>query len=157
MKNAIAGATLTTLLLVACESPKRFTTTMEVLQVEPLTDGTGAVARVSLELRYADCPGDSRRVIRAPKAFLACATGMKEGDRLKAELLSTWQSDRGSYRSDILRLGDCPLAQDPKDDANYELVQTCTDIVATGAVIGVRCDRTRSPELVAKCPWLRRR
>jgi len=71
--------------------------------------------------------------------------------------VTSYQSDRGVYRADLTRLGDCTLKQDPKDDANYEMVQTCSDIVATGAVVGVRCDRTRSKELVVKCPWLRRR
>ena len=37
------------------------------------------------------------------------------------------------------------------------MVNTCVDVVTTGAVVGVRCDRTRSKELVDKCPWLRRK
>lgn len=143
--------------LVGCESPKRFTTTFEVIQVEPFKDDKGETAKMSLELRYADCPGDTHRVLHADRAFATCAPQVKSGDKLKAELVSTWQSDKGFYRSDVIRLGDCPVKQDPKEEANYELVQTCTDVVTTGTVVGVRCDRTRSKELVAKCPWLRRK
>jgi hypothetical protein len=148
---------LATPLLAACESQKHFTTTMEVLQVESFKNESGAPQKLAIELRYAECPGDARRVIQADKAFAACNPNVKSGDKLKAELVSTWQSERGSYRSDVVRLGDCPMKQDPKDEAAYEMVQTCTDITATGTVVGVRCDRTRSKELVAKCPWLRRK
>jgi len=156
--RALLPVALGLLLVVAgCESPQRYTTTMEVVQIEPLTDGTDATTRVGLELRYADCPGDNRRVLRADKAAAACVAKHKPGDKLKAEIVTSYQSDRGVYRADLTRLGDCTLKQDPKDDANYEMVQTCSDIVATGAVVGVRCDRTRSKELVVKCPWLRRR
>jgi hypothetical protein len=152
-------ATVVCALAVAagCESTKRFTTTMEVIQVEPFRDENGNVAKFGLELRYADCPGDARRVLHADKAFAACSHTIKAGDKLKTELVSSWQSDKGSYRSDIVRLGECTLKQDPKDDANYEMVQNCTDVIATGSVVGVRCDRTRSKDLVEKCPWLRRK
>jgi hypothetical protein len=150
------GLVVSTLVL-GCESPKRFTTTMEVLQVEPFKDDKGQTVKLGLELRYADCPGDARRIINADKKFVACSGSLKPGDKLKTELLSTWQSDKGSYRSDIVKMGDCAMKQDPKDDANYEMVSTCTDVLATGTVVGVRCDRTRSKELVNKCPWLRRK
>src|SRR5262245_7641295 len=131
-------------LLVACESPKRFTTTMEVIQVETFKNDTGVPEKLSLELRYAECPGEAIRVIQADKAFAACNPGLKSGDKVKVEFVSTWQSDRGSYRSDVVRMGDCPMKQDTKDEASYEIVQTCTDVIATGTVIGVHCDRTRS-------------
>ncbi len=153
----IAAVAILMSTLTACESPKSYATTMEVVQIEPLADPHGGVAKISVELRYAECPGDNRRVVHADKAFAACAKDIKAGDKLKANLVSSWQSERGVYRTDVTKLGDCALKQDPKDDANYELVQTCTDVIATDAVIGVRCDRTRSKELVAKCPWLRRR
>jgi hypothetical protein len=155
MRWTLLLVTLTSAL--GCEGPKRFPTTLEIVQIEPFKDEKGATTKIALELRYADCPGDHRRVVRADKSFAACGAAMKRGDKLPSELLSTWNSDKGVYRSEIVRLGDCVLKQDPKDDANYEMVQTCSDIVATGDVIGVRCDRTRSKELVDKCPWLRRR
>lgn len=143
--------------LLGCESPKKFTTTIEIVQIEALRDDKGGVSKVALEMKYADCPGDNRRVAHVDKAFAACGKDIKVGDKLKVDMTSTWQSERGVYRSEITRVGECSVKQDPKDDSNYEMVQTCTDVVATGAVVGVRCDRTRSKELVAKCPWLKRR
>lgn len=144
--------------MTACgEAPKNFTTTMEVVQVERFKDDKGDTNKVGLHLRYADCPGDARRIINADKKFAACAPNLKPGDKLKTDLVSTWQADKGSYRSDVVKMGDCVLKQDLKDEANYEMVSTCADVVSTGTVVGVRCDRTRSKELVDKCPWLRRK
>lgn len=141
----------------ACEKPKHFTTTVEVLQFEPFKDEKGAVSTVGLELRYAECPGDARRILRGDKKYAACAGGLKAGDKIKAEFVSTWQSDKGSYRSDVVKLGECAFKQDPKEDANYEMVNTCNDVTTTGAVVGIHCDRTRSKELTDKCPWLKRK
>ena len=81
-----------------CESPKKFTTTMEVIQVEHFKDDKGETTKLGLELRYADCPGDARRVLRAAKAFAACAGPIKAGDKLMLGvyislalgMLSTW-------------------------------------------------------------------
>jgi len=141
--------------LAACESPKTYSTTVEVLQIE--TFGENPPNQIGLELRYADCPGDTRRVMRADKAFAQCATSIKEGDKLKADIATSYNSERGSWRADITKLGDCAVKLDQKEEANYEMVQTCTEIKTTGVVVGVRCDKTRNKELVAKCPWLKRR
>ena len=154
MTAGLGGALASTM---GCDSPKHFTTTVEVVQVVPFTDDTGALQKLSVELRYAECPGDARRVLQADKSFATCSPRLKTGDKLTAELVSTWQSDRGVYRSEVVRLDDCPMKQDARDEAAYEVVQTCTDVIATGTVVGVRCDRSRSKELVEKCPWLRRK
>jgi poly(hydroxyalkanoate) depolymerase family esterase len=84
-------------------------------------------------------------------------TQYKAGDKVAVDLLASYNSEKGSYRVVVTKLGDCEVKQDPKDEANYEIVETCTDVKASGAVVGVHCDRTRSKELVAKCPWLRRK
>jgi hypothetical protein len=112
---------------------------------------------MDLELKFVDCPGDARKVIRASKTFGPCGAKFKNGDKISAELVQTYSSDRGQYRAEITKLDDCPIEVDPKEDANYEMVQDCKDLMASGAVVGVHCDRTRNKELVAKCPWLRRR
>jgi hypothetical protein len=46
--------------LVGCNvAPKHFTTAMELVQAEPMKDETG-LTTYSHELKYADCPGDTR-------------------------------------------------------------------------------------------------
>jgi hypothetical protein len=145
------------LAVAACGEPaKKFSTTMEVLQTEPFTDEKG-VQTYGMQLKYSECPGDARRVLRAGKEYAACGTKIKPGDKLKADISATWDSERGVYRTEITHLGECPVKLDRKDEFNYEMVQICTDIVATGAVVGVHCDRNRPKEQVDKCPWLKRR
>ena len=136
---------------LGCDAKRQDKTTIEVVQVEPIGE------QLSLEVKYPECPGDARRVIRLDRSFTACAGKLREGDRMEAEIATKWVSDRGAYRSEIVRLGKCPVKLDPKEEANFEMVQVCSDIVATGAVVGVRCDRSRPKELVSKCPWLKRR
>lgn len=143
--------------LVGCEKTQTFETTVEVLQVQRFGQDPKAPGLMDLELRYAECPGDARRLVRADKAFSACIGPVKAGDKLPTKVTLAWNAERGSYRSDLLQVGSCAIKVDPKEDANYESVQVCKDLVATGATVGVRCDRTRPAELVAKCPWLRRK
>jgi hypothetical protein len=45
---------------------------------------------------------------------------------------------------------------DAKEAANYEISSVCTEVQTTGAVVGVRCDRSRPKALLEKCPFLRR-
>lgn len=143
------------LLIAGCQKPQRYTTTVEIGRVQRFgQDPKSAV--MDIELRYVDCPGDGRRLIRTERSFSACGGALKKGDRVKAELVSKWVPDRGQYRSDVLTLAGCPVHLDPKEEANYESYQHCTDLTVTGAVVGVQCDRVRSKELVAACPWLRR-
>lgn len=143
--------------LSACEQAKQYTTTVEIIQVERFGQAPEAASQMNVELRYAECPADGRRVIRIGDDTARCSRAIKAGDKVKAEITTKYVADRGSYRSEIVKLGECAVKLDPKEEANYEVVQTCTDIVTTGAVVGVRCDRTRNADLVAKCPWLRRR
>jgi hypothetical protein len=143
--------------LAGCEEKQTYKTTMEVVQVERFGATGDAVDSMAIELRYAECPGDGRRVVRANADFVRCLPGLKAGDRLEAKIVARYVSERGSYRSDIVELGHCAMKLDPKEEANYEMMQTCTDLKTSGTVVGVHCDRTRSKELVAKCPWLRRR
>ena len=144
------------LVCAACkEAPKQFTTTVEVMQVRTF----GAVAGpklTDLDLKFVECPGDARQILRAPKEFSECGTKLKTGDKLKADIVVTYSAERGMYRDEITKLGDCKLKLDPKDEANYQMVENCSEVKATGVTVGVRCERGRTPALVAKCPWLRR-
>lgn len=149
----LALVTLAT--LSGCADVKKYNTTMEITQIEDLVDEKG-VKTWSVEMRYADCPGEARRIIRADKGFAACAA-TKPGTKLKADITATWDNERGSYRTVLTKLGDCTLAADRKEEANFEAVQLCTDIVTTGSIVGVHCDRSRPKEQIDKCPWLRRR
>ena len=143
--------------LSACEKPAHYTTTVELLKIRRFGQDAKAGGVTEIELKYADCPGDARVVLRAEKSFAACGAKLNRGDKIPAEVMHAYSRERGTYRSTITKIADCPLQVDTKDEANYELVQQCRPVVATGMEVGVHCDRQRGPELLAKCPWLRRR
>jgi hypothetical protein len=141
-------------LAAACkEKPETFTTTVEVMQVRAFGTTTKLM---DLEVKFAECPADARHVMRLGKDFTDCDQPLKAGDKVKADVTLTWNQERGFYRNDIVKLGKCNVKLDRKDEANYQTVEVCSDVKASGIVVGVRCERTRSPELLAKCPWLRR-
>jgi hypothetical protein len=140
-----------------CRKPAKYTTTVEVIQVQRFgQDPKAAPGMMDLELKFVDCPGDARKIMRGDKTFGPCGAKFKKGDKIAAEIVTTYSYEKSQYRNEIVRLDDCPVKLDPKEDANYEIVQDCKDLIASGAVVGVHCDRTRNPGLVAKCPWLRR-
>lgn len=155
--GALASLTVLAALAGCKGKPKTYETRMDLLQVQRLGQDETNPSVIDLEMRFADCPGDARKLVRGDKAFASCIAGVKAGDKLEATVVHAWNAERGNYRSDITKLGACPLAIDPKDEANYEMTQVCTDLKATGLPVGVRCDRTRPDELLTKCPWLRRK
>lgn len=157
MSSGSAAVLFLALGLAACEDAKKYTTTVEIIQVERFGQTPDTATQMNVELRYAECPADGRRVIRIDEDAARCSAAMKAGDKVKAEMTTKYVGDRGTYRSEIVKLGECAVKLDPKEDANYEIVQTCTDIKTTGNIVGVHCDRTRNKDLVTKCPWLRRR
>lgn len=142
--------------VVACHGkPETFETTIEVEHVQHFGQ-SNAPGVMDLQFKYPECPGEVRRLIRVDKDFSQCIGDVKAGDKLPATVSFAWSAERGNYRSEPVKLGNCPLKLDPKEEANYEMVQVCSDLEATGSKVGVHCDRTRPPELIAKCPWLRR-
>jgi hypothetical protein len=148
----------TAIAVVSCgEKPQHYTTTVEVMQVQRMGQDKSAPGMTDLDLKFLECPGEARKIIRGDKTFGPCGAKFKKGDKITAEVVLNYSSERGQYRDEIVKLDDCPVKLDPKEEANYEIVQDCKDLTVSGAVVGVHCDRTRNKELVAKCPWLRRR
>lgn len=142
---------------LGCTKAETYTTTVEIVHVQRFGSDPKVPGLIDLELRFPDCGADAQRLVRLDKKFSECAAGIKAGDKLPANLTLSWNSERGSYRADFTKIGACDAKADPKDEANYEMVQVCTDLMATGSAVGVHCDRTRPPSLLAKCPFLRRK
>lgn len=141
---------------VACSKPQRFTTNVEITQTQSFgTDDAPSV--MDIHMTFTECPGVQQKVVRGDKKFGACAKKLKKGDKVPVEILVTYRSDRGEYRNEVVKVAGCERTPDPKDDASYETVQMCTDVVINGSVTGIHCDRSRSEALVAKCPWFKRK
>lgn len=142
---------------VGCgKKEQKFDTNVEILQVKRFGKDPKAPTLMDLEVKFGDCPGDIRRVVRADKAFAECAQKLKAGDKVPAQVNFLWSSERSNYRSDFVSIAGCAMKIDPKEEANYEMVSVCEELKATGATVGVHCDKTRGPALVAKCPWMKR-
>jgi hypothetical protein len=144
--------------LPACHGkPQRFDTQVELLSTRTMGGGQGkAPSLIEMQLRFVDCPGQVHRVMRGDKALAACAGGMKAGDKVTATMEMSYDTERENYRDEVVKLGSCEVKLDPKEDANWESVQVCKDLMATGVAVGVHCDKKREGELIAKCPWLKR-
>ena len=146
-------------LLSACHAQaRRYDTRVEILSARTMggQHGKAAPSLVEFEMRFVDCPGDVRRVVRGDKVLAACAGGLKVGEKVAAAIDFSYDRERENYRGDLVKLGACDVKLDPKEEANYETVQVCRDLKASGVVVGVHCDKKREGELVEKCPWLRR-
>jgi len=145
--------------LSACHAKaQRYDTRVEILSARTMggQHGKAAPSLVEFEMRFVDCPGDVRRVVRGDKVLAACAGGLKVGEKVAAAIDFSYDRERENYRGDLVKLGPCDVKLDPKEEANYETVQVCRDLKASGVVVGVHCDKKREGELVEKCPWLRR-
>lgn len=143
----------------ACQSkPQHFDTRVEIQSLRTMggQQGKAAPSLIEFELRFVDCPGEVKRVVRGDKALAACAGGFKVGETVPAGIDFAFDRARENYRGDLVKLGSCEVKLDPKEDANYESVQVCRDLKASGVVVGVHCDKKREGELLDKCPWLKR-
>ena len=50
--------------------------------------------------------------MRVGKEFSECGTKLKVGDKLKAEVVLSWNAERGVYRNELVHLGECPVKLD---------------------------------------------
>jgi hypothetical protein len=139
------------------DKAREFDTQVEIVSTRTMGGQQGkAPSLIEMEMRFVDCPGEVRRVIRGDKTLAACAASMKSGERLPAKIAFSYDSERENYRNELVKLGPCEVKLDPKEDANYETAQVCKDLVTTGVTVGIHCDRRREGDLIAKCPWLKR-
>ena len=143
-------------LLAGCRRTQSYRTTVELTRIHPFGRDPNAPGAMDVEMRYVDCPGDARRLVRGDKAFGTCGVKLKEGTKVPVDLVRYYDSDKAQFRSEVTRIGDCPITLDRKDEANYEVVENCSDLKASGMVVGVTCNRRRDKALIEKCPWLLR-
>ena len=156
--SALASALLVALTTSGCrDKAQRYETTVEILSTRTMgASADKAPSLIEFELRFVDCPGDVQRVVRGDKTVAACTGALKKGEKVKASINFAYDNERENYRGELVRLGPCDIKLDPKEDANFESVQVCKDLVVSGVTVGVHCDKKREGELVAKCPWLKR-
>jgi len=160
-KRLIAGGLcgLLAVLISGCHAKAQvYETKVEILSARTMggQHGKAPPSLIEFEMRFIECPGEVKRVVRGDKALAECAAGLKVGEKVPASIDFKYDRERENYRGDLVKLGSCDVKLDPKEDANYETVQVCRDLKASGVVVGVHCDKKREGELVEKCPWLKR-
>jgi hypothetical protein len=150
----VALGALGVALLGGCSrESRRYDTTVQIVRTETVKNRGGTVIDVDLE--YTDCPGDQREIFQADAAFALCINRYKFGEKVQASVLFTQMRD-GHFDSEIEQVGECRRSRDSQDERSYEIVHQCHDLKVNGVVIGFRCDRKPTRELLAKCPWFRR-
>jgi hypothetical protein len=132
-----------------------YKTTVTLLHVHPFGSDLQAPTMTAVEFAYSECPGNSKQLVRGDKSFAQCSKGWKVGDKIPAEVKLVYLEDLDEYQSDVTKLGACPIQVDLRDEANYESVEECKEIKASGSVVGVRCHHHLPDQTLAKCPWLR--
>jgi hypothetical protein len=155
----VAGVLVAAVATSACgQKPRTFDTKVEILRVRPISRDpkTNEVLTVDVEVSFLDCPGEQRKMSRGDKAFAACIMKHQPKEQVAAKL---WYGkvDDDHFGNQIVKLAECDRKPDPRDEASYEVIQDCEDIIVNGVNVGVHCDRKPSKELLAKCPWFKKR
>ncbi len=139
-----------------CSKTKKYEAVVQILSkdvVEKSKDGT--VTQVDFEVEWDACPGDQFQVLRGGKEFAACTEKYQPGDYVPVIVRHFWD-DRGFFRWDVERLGDCWRPVEPDSPGSYEKGQECTDILNHGKKAGFECSRKPFRALMKRCPWMAR-
>lgn len=151
--TAVALLSLTTL---ACSKTHRYESAVQIIRKEAVEKAAdGSTTMVDFELEWDACPGDQFQVIRGSKAFAECTAKYDVGDMVPVHVRHFWD-DRGYYRWDIERMGDCWRAIEPDSAGSYEKGQECKDIQNHEFKTGFACSRKPFRQLVKRCPWMAR-
>jgi hypothetical protein len=118
-------------------------------------DEKGAVTQVDLELEWDPCPGDQFQVVRGGMDFAACMAKYETGTYLPVRV-KQWWDERGYYRWDLTRVGDCERTPEPESEGSYEKSQECEEVKAFDQSIGFLCRRRPEKKLIRICPWMAR-
>ena len=118
-------------------------------------DANGATLQVDYEVEWDACPGDQFQVIRGSKAFAECTDKYGVGDTVPVYVTHFWD-ERGFYRWDIERMGDCWRAIEPDSPGSYEKGQECKRRAEPRLQDRVHVQPEAVPPLVKRCPWMAR-
>jgi hypothetical protein len=144
--------------LVACgKRETRFESVCQLIRRDVVeVNEQGAAQLVDVELEWDPCPGDQFQVVRGGKEFAACMERYQPGDFVPVRV-SQWWDDRGYYRWDVYRVGECQRSVEPDTEGSYEKSQECNDNESYGHKTGFLCSRLPFRKLVSVCPWMARR
>ncbi len=140
----------------ACSKTHRYESAVQIVRKDVVEkDANGVTQQIDYEVEWDACPGDQFQVIRGSKAFAECTDKYGVGDTVPVYVTHFWD-ERGFYRWDIERMGDCWRAIEPDSPGSYEKGQECNDVLNHGFKTGFNCSRKPFQKLVKRCPWMAR-
>ena len=112
---------------------------------------------VDLEISYIECPGDQIEVIRGDRNFAQClySLGKKVGDKLHVDIEWKW-GHLGYYKWVVKRVDTCERVIDLNDQASFDLIEECEDIIVYGNKVGFTCKKIPTDKLIKVCPWFKK-
>lgn len=143
--------------LTGCARKTRwFDTTVEISRMDVVQrDAKGKSLTKDVEFTYSDCPGVQVEVIRGGAEFADCMDRYKIGEKVPVKIEYHWDK-AGQWDWDIHSMGVCKRPPEYGDEASFDTVQECEDIVSNGAKVGFHCNRLPQKHLLQKCPWFGR-
>ncbi len=142
--------------LAACDGPKWYDSEVEVKRVDVVRrDKDGNPLTADLEVSYVNCPGEQIETIRGGAEFAKCITQHKAGEKVKVKLLHH-PTPEGYYDWDIHEVAGCSRPPDAEDEASFDMVRECEDLLVNGVAVGFHCNLLPQKKLLAKCPWFRK-
>ena len=140
----------------ACSKTHRYESVVQIVRKDVVEkDENGVTQQIDYEVEWDACPGDQFQVIRGSKAFAACTEKYNVGDMVPVYVSHFWD-ERGFYRWDIERMGDCWRIIEPDSPGSYEKGQECKNVRNHGFKSGFNCSRKPFRQLVKRCPWMAR-
>lgn len=156
MHLGVAIAIALSLGATACSRTRRYESAVQVVRKEVVEKAPdGAALQVDYEVEWDACPGDQFQVIRGGRAFAECTAKYDVGDTVPV-YVRHWWDERGYYRWDIERMGDCWRTIEPDSAGSYEKGQECKVVENYGHTSGFTCSRKPFRQLVKRCPWMAR-
>ena len=140
----------------ACSKTRRYESAVQIVRKEVVEKAPdGAATQIDFELEWDACPGDQFQVIRGNRAFAECTEKYGVGDTVPV-YVRHWWDERGYYRWDVERMGDCWRTIEPDSAGSYEKGQECKDVENHGVKTGFTCSRKPFRTLLKRCPWMAR-
>jgi hypothetical protein len=140
----------------SCSKTHRFESAVQIVRKEVVEkDANGVATQIDFEIEWDACPGDQFQVFRGGQAFAECTAKYAVGDTVPV-YVRHWWDDRGYYRWDVERMGDCWHTIEPDAPGSYEKGQECRSVKNHGMKTGFTCSRKPFRRLVKRCPWMAR-
>lgn len=149
--------TFALLALADCSRKTRwFDTQVEISRMDVVQrDAKGKALTKDVEFSYKDCPGVQVEVVRGGAEFAECMDRYKIGEKVAVKIEYHWDA-AGYWDWDIHAMGVCKRPPEYGDEASFDTVQECEDVVSNGAKVGFHCNRLPQKHLLQKCPWFGR-